>query len=213
MGEAWLERWQEGRIGWHEEDGNRSLKKHWTASGKRVLVPLCGKSVDMLWLEGQGNEVYGIELSGIAVRAFFDENELDFEEYDGARHRFVAIDRRITIIRGDYFEFSGELFDACYDRGAFAALPAAARPNYAEHTSALLLPGAYHLLLTLEYDQSLVAGPPFSTTAEEVDRYWPSLERIDAYDDIENGPPKFHDAGVGEMFEVVWRSAATTERR
>ena len=213
MTDDWLERWQEGRIGWHEQEGNRSLKKHWNATGKRVLVPLCGKSVDMLWLEQQGNEVLGVELSGIAVRAFFEENKLNYDEYDGANHRYVAVDRDISIICGDFFEFSGEKFDACYDRGAFAALAGLARPNYAAQISSMLLPNAFHLLLTLEYDQSLVDGPPFSISSDEVAQYWPSLERIDTYDDIENAPPKFHDAGVTEMFEVVWRSAVTRERR
>ena len=44
MSEPWVERWQEGRIGWHEALGNKSLKKYWKARDKRVLVPLCGKS-------------------------------------------------------------------------------------------------------------------------------------------------------------------------
>ena len=206
MTDDWLERWQEGRIGWHEQEGNQSLKKHWDATGKRVLVPLCGKSVDMLWLEQLGNEVFGVELSGIAIRAFFEENGLDYDEYDGAYHRFVAVERNISIVCGDFFAFSGEMFDACYDRGAFAALPGLARPNYAEQISSMLLRDAYHLLLTLEYDQSLVDGPPYNITSDEVAQYWPALERIDTYDDIENGPPKFRDAGVTEMFEVVWRS-------
>jgi len=60
MTESWLERWREGRIGWHEAEGNASLKKHWRAEGKRVLVPMCGKTVDMLWLEERGNSVVGV---------------------------------------------------------------------------------------------------------------------------------------------------------
>ena len=48
MHEEWYERWQVGRTGWHESGGNRNLKKYWRATGKRVLVPLCGKSDDIL---------------------------------------------------------------------------------------------------------------------------------------------------------------------
>ena len=206
MHETWLERWKEGRIGWHEQHGNERLQTHWKATGKRVLVPLCGKSVDMLWLAEQGNSVVGVELSGIAVQAFFEENKLDYEEYHGDRHRFVALEHDITIVCGDYFEISGQRFDACYDRGAFAALPASARARYAEHTNSMLSDDAYHLLITLEYDQSLVDGPPFNIAGGEVLGYWPGLKEVERVNDIDNAPPKFHEAGVIDFFEVCWQA-------
>ena len=211
MHETWLERWKNGRTGWHEPDGNLRLQNHWGVSGRRVLVPLCGKSVDMLWLEEQGNAVFGVELSGIAIQAFFAEARLDYEEFHGNRHRFVALERDITIVCGDYFDVADERFDACYDRGAFAALPAPVRARYAEHTNSLLSDEAYHLLITLEYDQSLVEGPPFNITEDEVAGYWPGLERVEVVNDIDNAPPKFHDAGVIEMLEVCWRTRTTME--
>ena len=62
MNENWIERWETGKTGWHEPDGNENLKAHWQWSGKRVLVPLCGKTPDLLWLESQGNEVVGVEV-------------------------------------------------------------------------------------------------------------------------------------------------------
>jgi len=205
VSEPWLERWAAGRIGWHEPHGNRSLKKYWLGNGRRVLVPLCGKSVDLAWLEAQGNEVIGVELSDLAARAFFEENDIEYRQKNDGQ-RFEAIDRQITIVRGDYFEFYGELFDAHYDRGALAALPANMRRRYAAHTNTLLTSNAMQLLIVLEYDQALADGPPFSITADEVLSYWPQLERVDAYNDIENAPRKFHDAGLTEFVEVVWRS-------
>ena len=69
----------------------------------------------------------------------------------------------------------------------------------------MLAPDAYRLLITLEYDDEIAAGPPFSISREEILRYWPELREIDRYDDIANGPPKFRDAGLKEMFETVWR--------
>ena len=57
MHEMWLERWQEGRTGWHEDTGNESLMRHWRVTGRRVLVPLCGKTPDMRWLADHGNQV------------------------------------------------------------------------------------------------------------------------------------------------------------
>jgi thiopurine S-methyltransferase len=205
MTESWLERWREGRIGWHEQDGNASLKKHWRASGKRVLVPLCGKTVDMLWLEEQGNSVVGVELSDIAARAFFQENGLRYTVDEGRLAVYTAEDRDITIHCGDLFDFHETGFTGWYDRGAFVATPAEQRPAYARHIDALLAPDASRLLITLEYDDTIATGPPFSISRDEIGRYWPGLEEIERYDDIENGPPKFREAGLQAMFESVWR--------
>jgi thiopurine S-methyltransferase len=124
MIESWLERWQEGRIGWHEEGGNASLRKHWRAAGRCVLVPMCGKTVDMLWLEEQGNSVVGVELSDIAARAFFEENDLQYTIREGKLPAYVAEDRNITIYCGDLFDFDEPGHTGWYDRGAFVATPA-----------------------------------------------------------------------------------------
>ena len=204
MTESWLERWREGHIGWHEEHGNAGLKKHWRASGKRVLVPMCGKTVDMLWLEEQGNSVVGVELSDIAARAFFRENGLRYRVQEDSLAAYTAEDRDITIYCGDLFDFDESGFTGWYDRGALVATPAEQRPAYAEHITALLAPGASRLLITLEYDDAIATGPPFSISGDEIRRYWPDMREVERYDDIENGPPKFLEAGLNEMFETVW---------
>jgi thiopurine S-methyltransferase len=204
MTESWLERWREGRIGWHEEHGNASLKKHWRASGKRVLVPMCGKTVDMLWLEEQGNSVVGVELSDIAARAFFRENGLRYTVQEDSPAAYTAEDRDITIYCGDLFDFDESGFTGWYDRGALVATPAEQRPAYAEHINALLAPGACRLLITLEYDDAIATGPPFSISGDEIRCYWPDMREVERYDDIENGPPKFLEAGLKVMFETVW---------
>jgi len=206
MSEDWLERWKIGRTGWHEPAGNRNLRTHWTWSGRRVLVPLCGKSHDLLWLEAQGNEVVGVEVSDLAVRGFFEDNGLDYEPVAGALPGFRAIGRNITLYCGDYFEFCAEPFDAHYDRGALIALPADLRPRYARHTSALLRDRAAQFVITIEYDQAVCEGPPFSVGPEEILDYWPGLRRLLSVEDIENGPPKFLAAGLESMHEVVWIS-------
>lgn len=205
MSESWIARWQEGHTGWHEPGGNRGLRRYWPWRERRVLVPLCGKSVDLLWLEEQGNEVIGVELSDIAVRAFFDENGIACRKADGGR-RFDAVDRRISIHCCDYFDFDAGACDAHYDRGALVALAPDLRARYVQHTNALLTEDARQLVITLEYDQEIAAGPPFSMSANEVLGYWPSLEPVDVRDDIENGPEKFRAAGLDRMIETVWRT-------
>jgi thiopurine S-methyltransferase len=204
MNEDWLERWKIGRTGWHEPSGNRNLREHWTLSGRRVLVPMCGKSPDLLWIEAQGNEVVGVELSDIAVRAFFEENELDYEPVAGALPGYRARQRNVTLYCGDFFEFKDEPFDAHYDRGALVALTADLRRRYARHTTSLLAGDGHQFVITVEYDQSVCNGPPFSIGPEEVLGHWPGLRRLASVEDIDNAPPKFLADGLQSMHEVVW---------
>jgi thiopurine S-methyltransferase len=207
MAEDWLARWQQGRTGWHEIGGNSGLRKFWPElpAGSRALVPLCGKTPDLGWLESRKLDVTGIELSPLAAKAFFSENGFDYSvsRLDGFRV-YAGIDRKITIYCGDYFSFAGQSFDAVYDRGALVALPAGVRGAYARHTDSLLRPEAVHLLITLEYNQAIAEGPPYSVAADEVRYYWPMLRRVSEKDDLENCPPKFREAGLKEIVEVVW---------
>lgn len=214
MSEDWLGRWATGRTGWHETDGNAGLKAHWPApqlSGdcrQRVLVPFCGKTLDLLWLIHQGYEVVGVELAEVAVRQFFAENDLEFEvAAEGSWQRFVARKVPLSIVCGDYLDYSAEPFDALYDRGALVALPLMLRRDYVEHTKSLLLANAMKMIVTLEYDQSIVAGPPFAVHAAELDEYWSDLRQVGQYDDLPNCPPKFKAAGITDVQEVFWLSS------
>ena len=209
MSEDWLGRWNQGRIGWHEHCGNGGLKKYWPAlqPGSRVLVPLCGKAVDLLWLAQRDLEVTGVELSEIAVRSFFDEQGTEYRvDTDGVLPAYRATERSITLYCGDYFQFDSEPFDALFDRGALVAMPVDARPEYAAHTRNLLREDAFQLVITLEYDQSLVDGPPYSVVADELRQYWPELQRAGERQDSENFPPKFRTAGIESITESFWVS-------
>lgn len=209
MREDWLSRWIEGRTGWHEPAGNEGLQRHWPdlAGPSRVLVPLCGKTPDLLWLAQRGHEVVGVELSRIAVEAFFEEHNLRYESgSDGAIREYRCPDHAVTLYCGDYFDFRSAPFDALYDRGALVALSAEERPLYVTHTKKLLRSDAFRFVITLEYDQSIVNGPPFSVTADELAGYWDDLVRVGEKNDVDNCPPKFRQAGLKEFTEVVWRS-------
>lgn len=184
----WLERWQQGQIGFHREGANpRLVAHHQRALGEclRVLVPLCGKSADLEWLVVRGHEVVGIELSELAAQAFFAERGFTPERSEVAsfveyRHGGVAI------LVGDFFAATPEAlgyFDAAYDRAATIALPDDLRAEYAAHLPTLLAPKARLLLVTLHYDAE--GGPPFNVTPEEVERSYPRaritlLESVDA---------------------------------
>lgn len=209
MSEDWLGRWDQGRTGWHEPTGNEGLKSFWPDIAKPggVLVPLCGKTPDLLWLAQRGHAVVGVELSKIAIEGFFADHDLEFElESAGPLSRYTATQHSLTLYCGDYFDFQSQPFDALYDRGALVALAEDLRPRYVEHTRQLLKPGAMRLVITLEYDQRIVNGPPFSVSADELATYWDDLIRVGAKDDIDNCPPKFRKAGLSDIAEVFWLS-------
>jgi thiopurine S-methyltransferase len=209
VAEPWLERWEEGRIGWHEPGGNANLKKHWPdlPEGSRVLVPLCGKSRDLIWLANRRLDVVGVELSAIAVESFFNEYKLEYGvDSQGKLIRYRSKTQPITIFCGDYFDFEAQVFDALFDRGALVAMPADERPRYVEHTKALLRDDAYRLIITLEYDQSAANGPPFAVMADEIKSYWDDVRLLGRHNDIDNCPPKFRDAGLTEIVEAAWSS-------
>ncbi len=207
MKDEWLARWESGQTGWHEAEGNSALRKFWPrlATGSRVLVPLCGKTPDLLWLAQQGIEVTGVELSEVAASAFFVELDISFEiEPYGKLLCFRGVDQAVTIFCGDYFQFSDDPYDALYDRAALVALPRELRPAYVAHTRTLLKPDAAQLLITLEYDQSKANGPPYSVLPDEVGACWPELHRAGDLSALDNMPPKFREAGINEFVEAIW---------
>ena len=204
----WMQRWEEGQIGWHEATGNANLPRYWGSlqPGKKVLVPLCGKSADLGWLLGHGHDVTGVELSALAAKAFFEENAIAFSvETVGAFDCYKALDLPLRIFCGDYLAFDERGFDALYDRAALIALSSELRPDYASHTAARLKAGAELLIITLEYEQSKVDGPPFSVGADEVIAYWPDVTRVAENDSLDSCPPRFIEAGLRQVNEVIWR--------
>lgn len=179
-GDAWLGRWREGRIGFHQDIVHPALERHWgrlpVAAGARVLVPLCGKSIDMRWLSQRGHRVLGVELSPLAIKAFVAEQEKgEGDEKEGVEHYQRAglpCTRlgEIELLCGDFFhldaEPGGEL-TAFYDRAALVALSSSTRKRYAHRLAELMAPGAPGLLITLSHDGG--SGPPFSVDHAEVE--------------------------------------------
>ena len=169
----WHTRWQTNQTGWHERAVNPLLIAHFSSlrvpSGGRVFVPLCGKSLDLGWLLSQGYAVVGAELSEQAVTQLFAE--LGMEPSLSATGKYkLFCGENIDMFVGDIFDLSREILgpvDAVYDRAALVALPEAMRARYAAHLKAITAL-APQLVIGYEYDQTAVAGPPFSVTADEL---------------------------------------------
>ncbi|GGU83900.1 thiopurine S-methyltransferase [Pseudomonas laurentiana] len=210
--EFWHDRWARNQIGFHLEQVNPYLQQHWSSlglkAGDKVLVPLCGKTLDLLWLAGQGLQVQGIELSERAVEAFFSEHQL---------HPQVSRSGAFTVYRcdalelwcGDIFALTAEDVAGCsafYDRAALIALPAPMRQRYAHHLQSLLAAQCKGLLITLEYDQAEVDGPPFAVLEAEVRALYAGWQvTLEETRDILAESPKFQQAGSRGLQERVYR--------
>ena len=152
---------------------NDLLAKHWSTieanQGANVLVPLCGKTLDMHWLHDKGHTITGIELVEEAVHQFFNEAEATpVIHQEGAHKRFTA--DGLTILQGDLFTLPADAAscEAWYDRAAMVALPSTMRQAYVNQIHSLCAPGSVGLMITFAYPQEQMQGPPFSLPNQEV---------------------------------------------
>lgn len=173
----WHQKWEKNEIAFHESEANPLLVKYFKAlslvKGRRVFLPLCGKTLDIPWLLSNGYRVAGVELSKIAIEQLFTELGVE-PKIAGVGEVDHYSAKNIDIFAGDIFDLSGKMLgpvDAIYDRAALVALPEALRNRYTAHLTAITHK-APQLLLCYEYDQGLMEGPPFSISTEEVNRHY-----------------------------------------
>ncbi len=208
----WQARWDEGRIGFHQDEINPYLERYWrdvnVAAGGRVWVPLCGKSKDMLWLRRQGHPVLGVEIVPRAVEAFFAENDLIAETRQQGAFT-VWESEGFTLYCGDVFQLTAaDVADVAgvYDRASLIALPPALRERYAAHLRAILPAAANILLVTMDYPQAEMQGPPYAVTEQEVaalyQKYF-DIEQVRA-EDILAAEPRFQEQGLTRLQEKVY---------
>jgi len=215
----WHERWERAEIGFHQQEINVHLQQFWNAlnllPGQRIFVPLCGKSRDLLWLAGEGHPVTGVEISPLAVEAFFVENGLQPRRWREGAFEIWEQDE-IRILLGDFFDLEPGHLTNCvgvYDRASLIALPPAMRGRYVHHLNTLLTPGMRMLLVTLEYDQRVLPGPPFAVDEAEVRRWYAATHEIEvlAVRDALSEESRWRDRGVTWLFERVYWLAHRAE--
>ena len=211
--EFWRARWRTGQIGFHQSAVDRHLKEHWPTFGlpndSRVFVPLCGKSLDLLWLAERGHSVAGVELSAAALEAFCAENGIparrrilgNFDVYETAR---------IQLFRGDFFALTAKRLgrvSAVYDRASLTSCRPELREAYVAHMRELTKPGTPTLLIAMEYAQSQMTGPPFAVLAHDIDELYGrdhATTRLSRQEVLAN-EPRFRARGLTELHEVCYR--------
>ena len=208
--EGWQQRWREGRTGFHLDQVHPLLLRYHELLPPRcrVLVPLCGKSLDLAWLSQQGHEVCAVELSEVAVRELHAEAGVqpevqrvgDFEVFRSSLGE---------VWQGDFFALPGSSFepvDAVWDRGSLIAVARERRGEYATALGRLVRPAAPGLLVTVHYPPSQMSGPPFSVSEEEVRAaFAPPVEvRLREVEDVLSAHPRFERRGLTSLAEAVY---------
>lgn len=209
----WLNRWRTAQIGFHQAAVDRHLKAYWPRlmlpARSPVFVPLCGKSLDLMWLQSSGHAVIGVELSPVAVQSFLMEHGIparrrvldcfDVYEADGFR-----------LFCGDYFKLTPALLgsvSAVYDRAALISWIPAARESYVKHLTALTSPGTQTLLIVVEFPQEQMSGPPFPVTRDAIEKLYAdhySIEELGRHEILEL-EPRLKARGLTELREVCYR--------
>ena len=183
----WENLWIEKNTGFHQPVVHPDLVKYENLVMKpnsRVYMPLCGKSVDLVYLADKGHDVYGSEFVESAVTDFFNEQSLEFSESNnpsGAGKIYKAISKKITIYQGDFFALKAEVigkFDAIWDRASIVAINPSLRDEYVKVLLDIMAPHCKCLLNLLVITGKEYCGPPHSFTDKDVQNFFGSFCKI-----------------------------------
>ena len=208
----WLQRWHDNAIGWHHEEFNPYLLRFWqrlqVSDAARVLVPLCGKSCDMVWLAEAGHSVLGVELSPAAAAAFFSDQGLAPQrEPLGRFERWYA--GPYAILCGDVFHLQAEQVadvGAVYERASLVAMTPDQRAHYARLLAHILRRGCPLLLIAMDYPQREMTGPPYSVTEQEVERLFSAAFEwtLGHSEDLLKETDRYSGRGLSHLLEQVY---------
>ena len=192
----WLEFWANNETNWHSDVVTQELEKYLgllkLESGDTVFVPLCGKSLDMIYMLNRGFSVIGVEVSEIGIKQFFHENGLDFTISQVGEFDLYSA-KNIEIYCGDFFSLTSKHLcgvKAVFDRKSLIALDRNLRQKYVKHLNDIISLGVRILLITLHYPKHQMSGPPFSVDKSEVESLFSmafNYQELKPFQDIENG--------------------------
>lgn len=149
----WFNSWELNRTytGFRRQDIHPYAVKYLTPfslEGKSVFVPLCGKSLDLLYFSHFAFRVIGVDISEKPILQFFEENQ---RMYKRIGNRFIS--GNLTILCCDFFSLTAKELgpiDIIYDRASLAVLPPPLRIKYRQVLERLTPVGALNFLNTPE---------------------------------------------------------------
>lgn len=211
--EFWQQRWHLDQTAFHLPTVNpylvSLLKRFNINSPSQIFIPLCGKSLDISWLASHDYAVIGVECSEKAIREFFQEQNIDPDIKNISNFQSYHA-KNIQLFQGDFFDLDQEMLkdvSLVYDRASLIALPLDKRKQYVKLLNNILPDTAEILLITLDYDQNVMSGPPFSVSDAEVRQLYQDDYTIELLheEDVIEGHQNFKQRGLGYLYERVYK--------
>ena len=212
----WHSYWVRDKPGFHEGQVNAYLQRYLPlfnlAPGDTIFMPLCGKAVDILWLAQQGYRVIGVEFSAVAIEAFFAESKLSYEK-STSEHFSCYQSSNITLYQGDFMHLQKQQLADCrliYDRASIVAIESFNRAAYVEQLLNINPKSVPILLVTLDYDQNVMQGPPFSVPVSEISALFRTSYRVELLESREqiDERPGWRAKGLNSLLESALRLEA-----
>ncbi len=177
--------------------------------GDTIFMPLCGKAVDILWLSGQGFKVVGVELSRVAIEAFFEESGLEFTQRQAGKLMLYKAPN-IALYQGDFMHMEPQILSACklvYDRASIVAIELFNRAAYKKKMLELVPAATPMLMVTLSYDQNQMTGPPFSVPVDEITKLYQPEYQVEMLRNCEqiDERPRWKERGLESLIETALR--------
>ena len=97
-----------------------------------------------------------------------------------------------------------------YDRASIVAIESFNREIYSKKLISLIPDNTPMLMILLEYDQSIMRGPPFSVEVNEVESYFGNLYRITHLETREqiDESPRWRERGLSSFKETALKLSA-----
>jgi thiopurine S-methyltransferase len=204
----WEAKWRDNEIGFHRAEPHPMLVKYGERLGKRVYVPLCGKSTDLGFLEASGRETFGTEIVSQAVRDLFAER--GEQHHESKLHPYVKhTGKGLTVLEGDAFllepKHLGGFVDSVYDRASLVALDPRTRPKLVQSLLRVLQPRGTLLLVVFDYPQEKIPGPPWVVPDVDVRALFSEFSQVEELEtNAQVAGAKFQAAGIAQLHERAY---------
>lgn len=182
----WLDRWQEEKTPFfHLDETHPLLKKYFDdclslSDESVVFVPLAGKTLDLLWLR-EKYPVVAVEISDIAVKAFFKENELNPKVTECDYGKIYQVEN-LTFYQANLYDLPDSILSSIshiYDRASLIAFNEEKRPKYVSFLQQKCVSLKEWFLVSLYFEVSGYQGPPFPLSEQELNSLFKNYFTID----------------------------------
>ncbi|XP_064137225.1 thiopurine S-methyltransferase isoform X3 [Loxodonta africana] len=183
--EEWQEKWVKHNISFHQEEGHR--------------------------FADLGHSVVGVEISELAIREFFTEQNLSYSEepipeIPGAKV-FKSSSGNISLYCCNIFDLPraniGQ-FDRFWDRGALVAINPGDRQRYADTMLSLTRKEFRYFLCVVSYDPTKHPGPPFYVPYAEIKRLFGTALSIHCLESVDAFEERHRNWGIDYLFEKLY---------